>query len=63
MGSGTPTFEDGPKIVAITAYALHGDKEKCLEAGMDDHTVKPVEINDLRAVLERNFIGRKKTER
>jgi CheY-like chemotaxis protein len=56
-------WPDGPKIIAVTAYALEGDREKFIEAGMDDYIAKPVEINDLRAVLERNFVGKNTTER
>ena len=45
--------EKGPKIVAVTAYALEGDREICLEAGMDDYIAKPVKMGDLIEVLKK----------
>ncbi len=42
-----------PKIIAMTANALRGDRELCLEAGMDDYVDKPARAHDLVAAIGR----------
>ena len=52
-GSNRGSSECKPvRIVAMTANAMQGDRERCIAAGMDDHIVKPLDFEDLKRVLE-----------
>jgi CheY-like chemotaxis protein len=45
--------EKRPWIVAMTANAMAGDREACLDAGMDDYVSKPIRPDELQAALAR----------
>ncbi|THB69947.1 MAG: PAS domain S-box protein [Desulfovibrio sp.] len=52
-----PGVKQDIPVIALTAYAMHEDKERFLEAGMNDYVPKPVELQDLKAAIQRHAQG------
>jgi len=53
MGGDQLNYSSRIIIVAMTAHAMQGDREKCIAAGMDDYLAKPVRPKDIRDIIER----------
>lgn len=53
----TPGFEDTP-IIAITAYAMKGDRERAIEAGCNAYLPKPINTRELPAVIAAILLNR-----
>jgi len=47
------TLQERPRIIAMTANAMLGDREMCLEVGMDDYISKPIRVEELSRALSR----------
>jgi len=53
QAAGDAGFQSRIVVIAMTAHAMQGDREKCIGAGMDDYLSKPVRPKDVRGMIER----------
>ncbi|NJN62851.1 MAG: response regulator, partial [Coleofasciculaceae cyanobacterium RL_1_1] len=51
-----------PRLIALTANAMRGDRDACLEAGMDDYISKPIRLDELTKALQRSAPRRSQAE-
>ena len=49
-------------VIAMTANAMHGDREKCIDAGMDDYISKPIDFFALKALLVKWILEKNNTQ-
>jgi CheY-like chemotaxis protein len=48
-----PGLNRAVPVVAMTAHAMQGDRDRCLQAGMSDYVTKPISVQSLAAAIDR----------